>query len=140
MPFPLLAALLISGAASAGSSIYGAKKAGDANKRATDLQAKSDAEAMAFERQRYEDEKKYRDTLMAFERERYGSDREDTRFNQAQTLFNRGLVEAREQRLVPYREAGVDSLTRLSDLLGPGQMRWRSPSNMGRVSLSDLAR
>lgn len=48
IPFIPLISAGIAGGASAGSSIYGAKKQSSAAKRASDIQAKADADALAY--------------------------------------------------------------------------------------------
>jgi hypothetical protein len=122
-------------AADAGSRVYGAHQANRASQRATDLQAKYDADAIAFEERDRADRERQWQLQYELDRRRSLGDEDDR-------LFNRRLIEAREARRGPFREASRQSLGRLSDLMSPaGHREWRSPSNAGRVgSLGDLAR
>ncbi len=105
----------IAGAAGAGATIYGAKSQGGAAKRAADVQAKSNAEALAFQReqdaeqrrqfdQQQAEAKAQWDAQQAFQERQFGASEEER-------LYGRAEQDARNRR----RNAG---LLKLGDLLG----------------------
>ena len=152
---PALAAAVwpavIGGGAAVGTGVMASRAQSGASRRATAAQRDSNTQALDFERQRmaeeqrrWEAEQAYMrqrddemrrqwDTQQGFERDRFAASEEDRG-------FHRRLLEEREARAVPYRQASLGALARLPGLTGSGQTAWRSPSNMGRASLGDLAR
>lgn len=105
----------LAGGAAAGATIYGAKSQGGAAKRAADVQAKSNAEALAFQReqdaeqrrqfdQQQAEAKAQWDAQQAFQERQFGASEEER-------LYGRAEQDARNRR----RNAG---LLKLGDLLG----------------------
>lgn len=126
----------------AGANMYGAHRQAGASRYAADLEARSYDDAMRETQLQREDDQRRWEAEQEFESKKWAAS-EDER------LFNRRLIEDREARREPYRQASRMALGRLSDLLqftgGAPQQPWRSPSNVGRpgygangARLSDL--
>lgn len=90
-------ATLIAAAAAAGGQVYGSKKAASANKEATQVQAQSNAEALAFAREQEARRQKEYDAQIAAERAQW---------------------EAEQKRLAPYRQASLGILGQAADRIG----------------------
>lgn len=88
---------LIAAGVAGGTSIYGAHKVASTNRRAMDLQAQSDARAQALLEQQEATRKAEYDRQVAEEK---------------------AAFDAEQARRAPYREAGFNSLVRLSQLAG----------------------
>lgn len=145
MPAALLVPAIASvaaGGVAAGATIYGSKQQGKANQRATNYQQQADFRAEQLERQQMEEDKR---RWEAEQRNIADQQAYDRRWSEDDRAFTRQQYTDRENRLQPYRQAGTQALGRLSSLIGldggPGAGGvWRSPSNAGRASMSDLVR
>jgi len=131
-------AAIIAGAASGGSAVYGARRAGQSADRAARYTADADRRAEEIERRREEEDRRRWEAQQDFERRRFEATEEDR-------IYRRGLEEARERRAEPYRQASAAALAKMSDLIGlngrRAPQRWSSPSQFGRGgAMGDLAR
>lgn len=88
---------LITAAAGAGATIYGSKKASSANEKASQVQAQSNAEALAFAREQEARRQREYDQQIAAEKAAW---------------------EAEQARLAPYRAASYGILGQSADRLG----------------------
>ena len=104
---PAIAAAAITGGSKAGATIYGATKQAGSARTAGDIQARSAAEALAFEREQARIEKEQYDQEYA--RKVALEDEDRTRFFR--------LQDAREGRLDPIRARSARTLT---SLMQPG--------------------
>lgn len=131
---PAFYGALASGAAAVGTGVMANRAEGGSAKRALQYQTQSDAaamrEAMA---QRQEDQRRWEAEQANRQREMAVADEE--------RLFNRKLLEQREARQEPYRQASQQALRSLGALLGfdpaagqpaPLNSQWLSPSQVGR--------
>lgn len=128
----------IAGGAAAGATVYGTRSAGKANRRASDITARANSDALAYQREqdalrkseydREQEEARRRwDTEETFRQREYGA-REEERL-------------AKEARAVPYRQASQAALARMGDLLQRGQvspgahqfMRAPAPMTLGAL-------
>lgn len=88
---------IIAAAVTTAGTAYGARSAGKSARRASGVQSRADAEAMAFERER---------------------EAEARRRWEAEQAFTKQQWDAREARMQPYRAASGAALGRLGDMLG----------------------
>lgn len=119
MPVAIPIALAIAGGASAGASVYGAKKQAGASNKAAEIQGRSNDQALQFERERdayqrqqYEQERTRQWTLENEDRVRGEQDRQ------------RRMAEedARRGRMAPFQQFGAGGASALAGMLSvPGQ-------------------
>lgn len=123
-------------AINAGTNLYGMHAQGSAAKRSAEMQARADAEMLAYQRERDTQMERQWQAQQEFEARKFAASEEER-------LHSRGLADAREARQAPYREASVAALGRLRDMIGigggGGSSAWLSPSQVGRGTLGDLA-
>lgn len=128
MPIGLPVATLIGSAIAGGTTAYGIKASGSANKRASEVESKYGDEALKDERaereyQRQRDEEDRRLALSRDDREygyRAGRDAiSDARFNDERD-YGRGQFASYKSRLAPFSDAGTRSVANLSSVIGRG--------------------
>lgn len=97
-------ATAVAGGTAAGATIVASHKASNASKRASTIQGRADAEAMAFEREREAEAKRQWDIEQANQTE--------------QRNYDRRLMDEREARMAPYRATSAAALGKLGTMLG----------------------
>ena len=131
---PAFYAALATGAATVGTGVMANRAQGKATKRADMYQRDADRASMEEARlQRIEDQRRWEAEQANRQREMAAADEE--------RLFNRRLIEEREARQAPYRQASQQALQTLGGILGfapqngaPANLnsQWLSPSQVGR--------
>lgn len=97
--------------AATGASLYGAHKQSQSANRAQQIQSNTDAETIRLERERDAEAKRQWDTEQAFQQQQFAAQEDDR-------LFNRRLLEQRDARAEPYRQASAAAVGRLGQMLG----------------------
>lgn len=118
MPIALPAATLIAGAVGGGAAAYGAHAAGKSAARASDVQAKADADTLAIERERDAEAKRQFDAQEAQKVKEFAASEEERAYARQQADYDRQLQRDKEARLAPYRQASAAALGSLGKILG----------------------
>lgn len=121
----ILGSQLLGQGVNAGAQLYGAHKAGQANDRASAYQAAADERTYQLELQRDAEARRQWEATQEMEKRRLDADEEER-------SYRRGLDEAKETRLAPYRQASQVALGQLLGLLQSNTSGWLSPSQVGR--------
>ena len=102
---------LITGAIAGGAQVYGAKKAGQSAKRASQVTARADDAAMEEARLEREEAKRQFDAQEAQRAKEFAASEEER-------VYTRRLQEEKEARQAPYRQASAAALGNLGKMLG----------------------
>lgn len=122
----------IASAIAGGASIYGSRQAANASRRASQIQSRADAEAMQYQREQDAEARRRWEVEQANQKAQFDAAEEER-------LYTRRQRDEREARLVPLRQQSAAAMGRLGDLLTRGQSSWRSPSQVGRGTLGQMA-
>lgn len=129
---------LVTAAIGAGTTVYGARSAGKSARRASNVQATSDAAALEDARAQREEAKRQFDAQQAQQAKEFAAseeqrvfDRQQAEFARQNTEYQQQLLREREQRAAPYRQLSQQAVGRLGDLLGLSRgMPMASPAPM----------
>ncbi len=109
---------LVTAAVGAGTTAYGAHAAGKSSRRASDVQAKADADTLAIERERDAEAKRQFDAQEAQKAKEFAASEEERAYARQQADYDRQLQRDKEARLAPYRQASAAALGSLGKILG----------------------
>lgn len=128
----------LAGGAAAGATVYGSRSAGKANRRASDITARSNQDALAYQRDQ--------DAIRRSDYDREQTERRrqwdiDEAFRQREYAAREEERLAKDARAVPYRQASQAALARMGDLIQRGQvspgaqqfMRTPAPMTLGAL-------
>lgn len=121
-PLTMAGATLIEGASAGAATIYGATKQSGAAKRASQIEDKTAADTIAFEREKEATRKAEFDRQQAEAEKQWQAQQAQARqqfdLDLNDRTFNRNVTATREANLAPYRSAGHAALQSLGSMLG----------------------
>lgn len=112
---PAVAAAAIAGGASVATGVIGSRAQSGANRRASTMQAKSDADALAFQREQEAQRRREFELTEGEARRRWDAEQA---IAEEERSYARRLQDEREARMAPRRAASQAALMRMGDLLG----------------------
>lgn len=111
-------ATAVSGGVAAGATIHGSKQANRASRRASEATERSNAEAMALERERDAEARRQWEAEQEMARQQLAAQEEERAYRRQQDEYQQQLLREREARMAPYRQMSAAALGNLGNLLG----------------------